>query len=210
MYFYFQQEAKGDELSTEKLVAYFLALPVFGVILYLSVFFLSVLYGLAAGLTLIYFFATLFFNPGGGVVFEILNSIIQEPLFFLILESPFFIALILAVVAYNINKIVVIRDGYLFLPATDVELNIISFIFLKPVWGLFYKRKVLLENIISVNLDGYGSKKLDIYPVTVVDVKKSNRLIFTSRQKRDEFRMKIAALTGQSAKGFGAFGESEG
>ena len=121
----------------------------------------------------------------------------------------FVLALISTLIVYRTNRNITIKDGLISIPASDVEQSFLAFIILKPFWGLFYRRKIPLEDIVSVKNDGYGSKKKDIYPVTITDKKASNRLIFTSRQKRDEFRTKIAIILGLRDSGGYSFGESE-
>ena len=140
---------------------------------------------------------------------ELIGNILMKDSLVLPFVSLFVIALISMIIVYRTNRNVVIKDGVLSIPASDVEQSIIAYIILKPFWGMFYRRNILLEEIISIKNDGYGSKKKDIYPVTVTDVNSSNRLIFTSRQKRDEFRTKISLLLGLRDTSGSSFGESE-
>ena len=121
----------------------------------------------------------------------------------------FAFAILSTIIVYRTNRNIVIKNGVVSIPATDVEQSFFAFIILKPFWGLFYRRKIPLEDIVSVKNDGYGSKKKDIYPVTITDKKASNRLVFTSRQKRDEFRTKISIILGLRDSSDSSFGESE-
>lgn len=123
--------------------------------------------------------------------------------------STFLIALIAGIISYNVNKKITIKDEILKIPASDVEQSILDYFILKPIWGLLYPRSIPLADVIKVNIDGYGSKKDDIYPVIVIDKHASNRLVFTSRQKREEFREKVGILINQKSGANIGFGESE-
>jgi len=138
-----------------------------------------------------------------------LDFILKSTLTVTILCGLLLMALISTIVVYRTNRNIVIKDGVLSIPASDVEQSIFAYIILKPFWGLFYRRNILLEEIVSVKNDGYGSKTKDIYPITVTDVNASNRLVFTSRQKRDEFKTKISILLGLRDSSGSSFGESE-
>lgn len=138
-----------------------------------------------------------------------INQLLESPVFLLIYFGVFILAIVSTIIVYRTNRNIIIKDGVLSIPASDVEQSILAYIILKPFWGLFYRRHILLEEIISIKNDGYGNKKEDIYPVTLTDVNSSNRLIFTSRQKRDEFTTKLSILLGlQDSVGI-SFGESE-
>ena len=137
------------------------------------------------------------------------DFILKDKMVFGMFLGLFGFAILSTIIVYRTNRNIIIKDGLVRIPASDVEQSIFAFIILKPFWGLFYRRKIPVEDIISVKNDGYGSKKKDIYPVTITDKKASNRLIFTSRQKRDEFRTKISIILGlRDSSGF-SFGESE-
>jgi len=144
-------------------------------------------------------------------LFEItfVEDMINHVLVMTVVFSIFILSILSTVVVYRTNRNIIIKDGVLSIPASDVEQSLLAFVILKPFWGLFYRRSLLLEEIISVKNDGYGNKKEDIYPLTVTDVNSSNRLVFTSRQKRDEFRTKLSLLIGVSDSSGSSFGESE-
>ncbi len=95
--------------------------------------------------------------------------------------------------AYNTNKKFTIKNGYLHVPASDVENSFIEIITLKTVQGLFYNKTIMLSNIQQVYFDGYGSQGRN-FPLTVIDNKSSNNLIFSSRQKRDEFYHRLTSV----------------
>ena len=138
-----------------------------------------------------------------------IDQILKNTIYSLVFFGIFILAVISMIIVYRTNRNIIIKDGVLSIPASDVEQSILAYIILKPFWGLFYRRDILLEEIISVKNDGYGNKKEDIYPITVTDVNSSNRLIFTSRQKRDEFKTKLSILLGLRDSSGGSFGESE-
>ncbi len=144
--------------------------------------FLAALYVLAA--IVLFVVLGFLFYTGGLTIFE--NPKVKEIVIgILAFESIFVLALIPAIKAYFTNKKVIMKDGFLFIPASDVEMNWFDFIILKPIWGIFYKKKIPLEDIVEIRIDGYGNKKKDIYPVTVIDKKASNRLIFRNAGSGD-------------------------
>jgi hypothetical protein len=138
-----------------------------------------------------------------------LDLILQDGIVLGTFLGLFVLAIVSTIIIYRTNRNIVIKDGIVSIPASDVEQSLFAFVLLKPLWGLFYKRNIHLEDIISVKNDGYGNKDKDIYPVTIIDKKASNRLVFTSRQKRDEFRTKITILLGQQVGDESSFGDSE-
>lgn len=143
------------------------------------------------------------------VSIPVIDQLLATPIFMTIFFSVFFIALISTIIVYRTNRNITMKDGFISIPSSDVEQSIFAYIMLKPFWGLFYRRNISLREIVSVKNDGYGNKKEDIYPITISDVYSSNRLIFTSRQKRDEFKSKVSLLLGLAHSGGSSFGESE-
>ncbi len=138
-----------------------------------------------------------------------IDTFLSHTMFVVAFFSVLVIAIVSTIIVYRTNRNIIIKDGVLSIPASDVEQSIIAYIILKPFWGLFYRRDIMLSDIVSVKNDGYGNNKKDIYPITVTDTKSSNRLIFTSRQKRDEFKTKISIILGLKDTSSSSFGESE-
>ena len=136
------------------------------------------------------------------------QAILENPVVSEVVFGLFALAVLSTIMVYRTNRNIVIKNGLLSIPATDVERGIFAFIILKPFWGLFYRKKIVLDDIISVKNDGYGSKKKEIYPITITDKKASNSVVFTSRQKRDEFRTKISVILGIRDASGASFGES--
>lgn len=134
-----------------------------------------------------FLFSSIFILP---IVFLIgKNSISGITVF--IMYSIFVIPMMLK--AYNTNKKFSISNGYLIFPASDVENSFMEIITLKTVQGLFYNKTLKLSDIQQVYFDGYGSQGRN-FPLTVIDNKTSNNLIFSSRQKRDEFYHRLTSV----------------
>jgi hypothetical protein len=127
-------------------------------------------------------------------------SIIIHPTFLLPLT------LFLTLVSYNVNKKFTIEEGHVIFPASDVENSIIDMLILKPVWGIFYNKSIPFESIVEVKKDGFGSKERE-FPLTIIDTSYSNSLIFSSRQKRDEFHTKLSTIMKTKTNDYADFGE---
>ena len=138
------------------------------------------------------------------VSFFLTVSITQSPkLSFLI---TFIISIIATLKAYNVNKEFIIKNGKVIFPASDVENSFMAMLTLKPLLGIFYTKELALIDIIEIKKDGYGSSDRK-YPLTIIDIENSNSIIFTSRQKRDEFHTKLSFILNQSVNNSSDFGE---
>ena len=134
-----------------------------------------------------FLFSSIFILP---IVFLIGKAVISKMVIF-IMYSLFVIPIMLK--AYNVNKKFSITNDYLIFPASDVENSFIEIITLKTVQGLFYNKRLKLTDIEQVYFDGYGSQGKN-FPLTVICNKRSNNLIFSSRQKRDEFYHRLTSV----------------
>jgi len=92
--------------------------------------------------------------------------------------------------AYSTNKKYIITDKFLHIPASDVENNLFEVIILKQVFGLFYRKKINLLNIQQVYLDYSGNQ----FPIIIIDNIASNKVVFSSKQKRDEFYHRLTYI----------------
>ena len=138
------------------------------------------------------------------VSFFLIVSITQSPRLSFLISS--IITVIFTFKAYNVNKEFIIKSGKVIFPASDVENSFMAMLTLKPILGIFYTKELPLIDIIEVKKDGYGSSDRQ-YPLTIIDVENSNSLIFTSRQKRDEFHTKLSFILNQSVNNSSDFGE---
>jgi hypothetical protein len=114
--------------------------------------------------------------------------------------------IVLSYRAFQVNKKMIIKSGKVFFPASDVENSLMAIVTLLPLRGLFYHKELPLANILEVKKDGYGSEKRG-YPLNIIDIEHSNNLVFTSRQKRDEFHTKLSFVLKQRTNDSADFGE---
>jgi hypothetical protein len=140
------------------------------------------------------------------IIFLFMSSALWVPLVWL-LSLLLVIGLgILSFRAFQVNKKMIIKNGKVFFPASDVENSIMAIITLMPLRGMFYYKELSIANILEVKKDGYGSENRG-YPLNIIDIEHSNNLVFTSRQKRDEFHTKLSFVLKQTTNDSADFGE---
>lgn len=92
------------------------------------------------------------------------------------------------------------REFFVF-PASDVENSILAIIVFLPYWNLMRRRKIHLSQIenMYLNIDRGNKKEAGRYNLNIAGPFGSAKLVFASRQKRDELRNALQASVKRSS-----------